>query len=55
MTLVALAAVTVSVDVLPDATEVGLARIWTVGAGAAPTETLAVAIMLPEGPVAVAV
>ncbi len=53
VTLVALVAVTVSVDGPPEATVVGLAEMLTVGAPA--TVTTAVAVFVPPVPVAVAV
>ncbi len=50
-----MAAVTVKTDVLPEVIVVGLAVMLTVGAGFAPTVTVAVATLLPATPVAVAV
>jgi hypothetical protein len=50
---VALAAVTVKVDELPELIEVGLALMLTVGDAA--TITVVVAVVLPPVPVAVAV
>ena len=56
VTCVAFVAVTVSVDELPELTEVGLAVMLTVGAAAAGTTvTVAVAVAVPPAPVAVAV
>jgi hypothetical protein len=52
---VAFVAVTVSVEELPELTEVGLALMLTVGAAGAITDTAAVADALPPAPVAVAV
>jgi hypothetical protein len=52
---VALLAVTVNVEELPTATEVGLATIVTVGALPAVTVTVAVAEADPPPPVAAAV
>jgi hypothetical protein len=54
---VAFVAVTVSVEVLPDVIDVGLAAMVTVGAGLvdALTVTVAVEVTVPPGPVAVAV
>jgi hypothetical protein len=52
VTVVALVATTVSVDVPPAAIEVGFAEIVTV---APPTVTVAVAVVLPPDPSAVAV
>jgi hypothetical protein len=54
---VALVAATVSVEEPPDEIDVGLAAIVTVGAGlvVALTVTVAVEVMVPPGPVAVAV
>jgi hypothetical protein len=53
VTVVALLAVTVSVDELPEVIEVGLAAMVTVGAPA--TVTVAAAVVFPPVPVAVAV
>ena len=53
VTTVALAAVTVKVDELPETIDVGLAVMMTVGAGV--TVTVALAEVLPPAPVAVAV
>jgi hypothetical protein len=50
-----LAAVTVKVDELPEAIEVGLAMMLTVGAAAGVTVTVAPAEAFPPAPVAVAV
>jgi len=50
---VALVAVTVNVDEVPETTVVGLATRVTTGAGI--TVTVAVAVTFPPGPVAVAV
>jgi hypothetical protein len=56
VTEVAFVAVTVSVEELPDAIEVGSAAMVTVGAGPdAATVTVAVAVAVPPVPVAVAV
>ena len=55
VTVVALSALTVRVDVLPDAIEAGFAVIVMVGAGIAVTVTTAVAVTVPPAPVAVAV
>jgi hypothetical protein len=58
VTPVALVAATVNVDELPAAIEVGLAVMLTVGAAGGPagvTVTVAVAVILPPAPVAVAV
>lgn len=55
VTLVALVAVTVSVEEPPAAMEVGLAVIVTVGADDAVTDTVAVAVADPPAPTAVAV
>jgi hypothetical protein len=57
VTPVALVAVTVRVDELPAAMEVGFALMVTVGAEAVPvvTVTVAVAVVVPPAPVAVAV
>jgi hypothetical protein len=53
VTWVALAAVTLKVDELPELIELGLALMLTVGDAA--TVTVAVAVVLPPVPVAVAV
>jgi hypothetical protein len=50
-----LVAVTVNAEELPGAIDIGLARIFTVGAVAAATVTVEVAVVVPPGPVAVAV
>jgi hypothetical protein len=50
-----LVAVTVNVEELPGLIDIGLARIFTVGAVAAATVTVEVAVVVPPGPVAVAV
>jgi hypothetical protein len=50
-----LVAVTVNVDELPAVIDIGLARILTVGAVAAATVIVDVAVVVPPGPVAVAV
>jgi hypothetical protein len=55
VTVVALVAATVSVDVAPAATEVGSAVMVTVGPVEAPTVTVAVAVVFPPDPLAVAV
>jgi len=55
VTVVALVAVTVSVDEFPEAIDAGFAVMVTVGAGFAVTVTVAVAVIVPPGPVAVAV
>jgi hypothetical protein len=55
VTAVALVAVMVSMEELPDVMEIGLARIFTVGAGLGVTVTVAVAEVFPPVPVAVAV
>jgi hypothetical protein len=56
VTCVALAAVTVRVDELPELMRVGLAAIATVGAGGGRiTVTAAVAVAVPPAPIAVAV
>jgi hypothetical protein len=55
VTPVALVAVTVNVDELPEAIEVGLAVMATVGATAGVTVTVVPADALPPAPVAVAV
>jgi hypothetical protein len=52
---VAFVAVTVSVEELPGLIDIGLARIFTVGAVAAATVTVEFAVDVPPGPVAVAV
>ncbi len=52
VTVVALVAATVSVDVPPAAIEVGFAVIVTVGPVDAPTVTVAVAVMFPPDPLA---
>jgi hypothetical protein len=54
VTWVALAAVTVKVEELPEVMDVGLALIFTVGAGELATVIVAVAVLFPPGPVAVA-
>jgi hypothetical protein len=51
----ALAALTIKVDELPDAMEVGFAVMVTVGAAAGTTVTVAVAEVVPPAPVAAAV
>lgn len=51
----ALVAVTVNVEELPGVMDIGLARIFTVGAVAAATMMVEVAVVVPPGPVAVAV
>jgi len=55
VTCVALTAVTVSVEVWPAFTEVGLAEICTVGAGLGVTVTVAVVLTVVPPPLAVAV
>jgi hypothetical protein len=55
LTWVALAAVTVKVEELPEVMDVGLALIFTVGAGELATVIVAVAVLFPPDPVAVAV
>jgi hypothetical protein len=55
VTWVALAAVTVKVEELPEVMDVGLALIFTVGAGELATVIVAVAVLFPPDPVAVAV
>jgi hypothetical protein len=58
VTAVAFVAATVNVDELPEAIEVGLAEMLTVGATGGPdgvTVTVAVAVVFPPAPVAVAV
>jgi hypothetical protein len=50
-----LVAETVKVDELPEAIEVGLALMLTLGGGFAPTVTVEVAEVVPPAPVAVAV
>lgn len=54
VTAVALLAVTVSVEELPEVIEVGFAAILTIGAGLV-TVTVALAEIFPPAPVAVAV
>ena len=51
----ALVAVTVNVDELPGVMDMGLAIIFTVGAVAAATVMVDVAVVVPPGPVAAAV
>ena len=55
MTWVALVAVTIRIEELPAAIDVGFAAIVTVGAGFAVTVTVAVAVADPAAPVAVTV
>jgi hypothetical protein len=55
VTCVALSAVTINVEELPTAIEVGLATMVIVGAAAAATVTVALAEAEPPPPVAVAV
>lgn len=55
VTEVAFVAVTVRVDELPEVIAAGLAAISTVGAGFVVTVTVAVAVLVPPGPLAVAV
>jgi hypothetical protein len=55
VTEVAFVAVTVRVEELPVAIEVGFAAMVTVGAGPVLTVTFAVAVTVPPAPVAVAV
>jgi hypothetical protein len=55
VTVVALVAATVRVDVAPAAIEVGFAVMVTVGPADAPTVTVAVAVVFPPSPFAVAV
>lgn len=55
VTWVALVAVTVKVDELPEVIDVGFAVTLTVGAGEAETVTVAADVLFPPAPVAVAV
>ena len=55
MTAVAFVAVTVKMVGFPEITEVGFARMLTVGAGFGVTVTVALAEFFPPGPVAAAV
>jgi hypothetical protein len=52
---VAFVAVTVNVDAPPGAIDIGLAKILTVGAVAVATWMVDAAVVVPPGPVAVAV
>jgi hypothetical protein len=52
---VALVAVTVNMDELPGVMDIGLARIFTVGAVAAATMMVDEAVVVPPGPEALAV
>jgi hypothetical protein len=55
VTAVELVAVTVNVDDLPEIIDAGLALMLTVGAAGWVTVTVALAVVLPPAPVAVAV
>jgi hypothetical protein len=55
VTAVALAAVTVNVEELPGTIDAGLALMVTVGCGFGVTVTVAEALVVPPGPVAIAV